>query len=489
MIEFYKASVVGIKNLFHSTSITLALFFTSVGIAYSATQIYYVSPEGNSPWSECQDIAFPCSVDTAVANATAGDTVLFLEGRYETTESTTYRPRYHARWKVTNSGTAENPITFMAYPYATVVINGTVGPMEDDQIRVFSTTGDHIIFDGFIIQANNGEKMGSIIIGYDSYDWNRTTDGCIIRNCVFNGGTSIVTSTDNREGLRIEWTTNTLVQNNRFYDYKNTDNNHNTSAIKMYHNKNTIIENSEIYNCSTGIYDKSDGQGSIYRYNYIHHCFEGLLITGFGNSIDPAYSSHPDGQIYHNVFSNQTRINIFGITQQGSHSRNQTVYNNTFFSGSSRGVSVQFGGGDNKKFYNNIIYGLPTDNDFRQLRWQSWGTTIAEVAECDHNQFGNLPSSFGVKIRYTSYLSLSDWQNSGALADGANPGEGSLASDPLFINISGQMNTLDDFRLTENSPCKGTGRDGVDMGAFIDRVGIGGNDTVIRMPAGLRIFQ
>jgi len=40
------------------------------------------------------------------------------------------------------------------------------------------------------------------------------------------------------------------------------------------------------------------------------------------------------------------------------------------------------------------------------------------------------------------------------------PGEGNFDLDPLFVNPAGR-----DYRLTPNSPCIGTGRDGADMGA------------------------
>lgn len=59
------------------------------------------------------------------------------------------------------------------------------------------------------------------------------------------------------------------------------------------------------------------------------------------------------------------------------------------------------------------------------------------------------------------------------MTNGGNPGGGSLASNPYFLNESGTMSVLNDFRLAPNSPCLGAGRNGVDMGANIDYVGVG----------------
>jgi hypothetical protein len=81
------------------------------------------------------------------------------------------------------------------------------------------------------------------------------------------------------------------------------------------------------------------------------------------------------------------------------------------------------GGGILTNCYNNILWGN--------------GITISMVngsqLYADHNTFGN-----------------TNW-----------PGEGNLEFDPLFLNPAAR-----DYRLTANSPCIGTGRDGADMGAY-----------------------
>lgn len=75
---------------------------------------------------------------------------------------------------------------------------------------------------------------------------------------------------------------------------------------------------------------------------------------------------------------------------------------------------------------------------------------------------------------YTNYTSIPAWQASGALVGGKNPGQGSLDCDPRFVNRSGKFESLADFRLVEDSPCRGAGRDGEDMGADVGRVGVRG---------------
>jgi hypothetical protein len=66
---------------------------------------------------------------------------------------------------------------------------------------------------------------------------------------------------------------------------------------------------------------------------------------------------------------------------------------------------------------------------------------------------------------------LPAWQTSGQLAGGGNPGEGSLNSNPRFVNAGGKFGSVEDFRLAPDSPCRKAGRAGQDMGADIDLVG------------------
>jgi uncharacterized repeat protein (TIGR02543 family) len=156
-----------------------------------------------------------------------------------------------------------------------------------------------------------------------------------------------------------------------------------------------------------------------------------------------------------------------------------TISNNTIYTGNAFGVNVQLGGGTEKKFYNNIIQGKRVDNYEGILKFFVYTNTIARdiiLTECDYNQFGNLDFLIRSKKSYTvnpiiDYLTLSAWQSSNELAGGGHPDVHSLASDPMFENASGTMLQLNDFRLASGSPCQGTGKNGVDMGADIDLAG------------------
>lgn len=323
--------------------------------------------------------------------------------------------------------------------------------------------------------------MGSVIIGYDiNNNWIESSDNCIIRNCTFDGGSTTILGTDNRECIRLEWTKNTLIQNCMIKNAKQINDYGNTSGIKMYFNRNVIIENNEFSNCSIGIYDKCQGEFSTFRYNFIHHCFKGIAAQSY--NLGDAVRNHPDMTIHDNVIAYNASIS--DVTEGVSSSDRMKIYNNTLYTGNRQIASVDLGGGVEKEFYNNIVYGLKRDNDVALLRfWPGNGTTAMPVTikSCDHNQFGNLANNFLIRFRlpntpsteWSNFKNLEQWQASTVLMDNSHPGMGSLASDPGFLNASGTMSELNDFRLAPDSPCRGAGRNGVDMGANIDLVGIG----------------
>ncbi|HEX8948210.1 MAG TPA: hypothetical protein VF790_04565, partial [Dissulfurispiraceae bacterium] len=123
--------------------------------------------------------------------------------------------------------------------------------------------------------------------------------------------------------------------------------------------------------------------------------------------------------------------------------------------------------GDQHVVYNNIMIGNGSEGTYRNVLG-------SQLTTSDYNQFGTMVY---IEKEGNFYSSLGSWQSSGSLANGGNPDTHSMASNPMFQNASGGLRQLGDFRLASNSPCKGAGYNGADMGANIDLVGIatGGN--------------
>ncbi len=447
----------------------ISILLLQFGIVQAGT--YYVSPTGSAAWSQCTNIDTPCSPEVSMANAVAGDTVYFRGGRYELYYDESKDPAYY--WyrgilSPSNSGTSANPITFVAYPEEVPILNcHTTSQLDSgpqDMCRAFGN-GDknYIVFDGFTIYADNGTKMGGLII--TGKNIGQRAVGNVVKNCVINGGSTVITSTDNREGIRLEETSNTLIQNCKLYNYRQTTDWHNTAAIKMYFNDNVTIEYLEIYNSSAGIYLKSDIDNSTFRYNYVHDSYSAIVGQVY------TIRNSDNNKIYNNVLANNSFMGLGVIQNEDATADGWQVYNNTIYN-SHYGIIAAKG---KWKIWNNILMG----NSNRSLRTYSGNILV----ESDHNQMSPLNNILRVYAADQSiYTTLTSWQNSGELEGGGNPGNGSLVADPKFVNSSGNMNQLDDFILAQDSPCKGAGRSGVDMGANIANVGYVPNRVVPKPP-------
>jgi hypothetical protein len=450
------------KKLFQlARKILLGLIFIFITNlpAYSAT--HYVSTDGSSTWEQSTNISTPCSATTAMSNASAGDTVYFRGGTYEVGQSV-YGGQ-NPVWRPSNSGTSENPIVFSAYSGETPVINATTGEDNDNSNCIGSVGKDYITWDGFTVQADNGVKMGSIYF----YD----TEGCILRNCTVNGGSTLIETNDNRETLRIDYSNDITVQYCIFYNARADDDYKDIGAIKMYDDTGVIIENCEMYDNTHGVYAKRRVNNLTVRYNFIHD--NKLAFRGNIYQIASEPRNSDTIKIYHNVFANNSfsgiAWDIGDVEGTDPHSNDCEFYNNTIYN-SVRGISyTQNQSGHGHVVYNNII----VDNSSIELN----GTFSADLDECDHNQFGTDSLTIRMRLYGTNtqtYTSLASWQSSGELVGGGNPGSGSLVSDPKFVNTSGSLDELADFALAGDSPCKGAGRSGVDMGADISLVGLQG---------------
>jgi parallel beta-helix repeat protein len=112
--------------------------------AFAAT--WFVSPSGTAT-SGCSSRAIPCSLDSATSGAIAGDTVVLMDGVYNT-------PLLAA-----NSGTATAWITFQADECATPIIQGPgPAPGDDDQSTgVGSHVAEYLRFRGIV---SRGWNMG-----------------------------------------------------------------------------------------------------------------------------------------------------------------------------------------------------------------------------------------------------------------------------------------------------------------------------------------
>ena len=422
---------------------------------------YYVSPNGNATWPNCATQNNPCrasNTSKAFLGAQAGDTVYFLDGIYSGLTYSEASYEYPA-WNPQNSGTYASPIAFKSLNQYGAHLIGLNNQVKQHVNMIGSMGRQYIVWDGF--------KMSAVdTSGNPSSATARFTNasGSAIRNCEIIGHT--VAWTDNREGVRIESSSNVLVENNIIHGYKSPDGNWNNAGTKQYYTNGVTFKNNEIFDNSVGMFPKNDTDNTTIINNYIHdNNKEGILISA-GNEGAQGHGY----TIANNIFANNAIFHIEYMNDGSFYLDDSVIHNNTFYGNVDSQVityrSIVTAGYDPLVLYNNIFWG-----DTYPLRTVYNYSTIKEE---DHNNFGGFTQIrlYDYGSNAATYSSLVAWKASGVLVGGGNPGEGSIAVNPQFVNSSGSMNQLSDFALASSSPCKGTGRNGADMGANVSLVGV-----------------
>ena len=463
--------------------------------AFVAGAIHFVSPTGSASWAQSSSINSPCSTAVAFTNAQADDTVYFRGGTYRTPKRN-FGDSYSGYYNPANSGTSSSHIVFMAYPSEVPLFSGLAGGSGDQtsaSINVYATifgtkNKSYLVFDGFSFEADTGKKMARMMVGIDHTDESTPQGHCIIKNCVFQGGSTANNSIDNNEGLRIEGNNYITVSNCKFVHYKMTTDYHNTSAIKTYWDTSCIITNCEFDSSTICVYIKEANPKVTVCNCFFKGNFEAFLVSS-----EIMNRSESDSlKFFNNILINSSHIsfNWEGAgSDSGTHGNDYLIYNNTFFGNVQ---NVLFGFTSTRhgaSFYNNISSGVTGTYN---LVTDDIGTWQNHIKQADHNEWGT-PFKIiriGDNGRNINYLSLTSWLASGELENpfdagcgsSKNPGCGDLTSNPQFINGSGLFNQPGDFVIASNSPCKHAGRNGVDnIGANPDSVGLqNGHATSIR---------
>jgi len=457
----------------------IALLFSSLLmtaiLAFSASAAdYYVSPDGNAEWPNCTTESNTCHPHTALDNAQAGDTIYFLDGTYSVEPNHGNPDWRRPAWQPVNSGTENNPITFKALNEKQAQLTRTISVGSEGAKMVGTYQQDGIIWDGFIIKVvdENGDVQNAL---------NKmiSTSYSAIKNCEIYGGPQSEGGANNIEGLRADFSVGSSVENCIFHGFIETSHSHNTSALKTYEADDFTIKNCEFYNNTVGIYLKGYPHKTATIKNNFFHDNNGYGLLFTVGTIEPSDGDDPANEnisIINNIFLGD-RIRIDHNT--GGKMNDCIVRNNTFYNAGYKWCAADAGRGH--KIYNNIFY---SDRGL-----SSYGTG-KYLSACDHNR---LDFEHPILLRHyedneASYSTLTAWQSSDELSDGSNPGTGSITGDPLFLNSSGKMNQISDFKLSVDSPCRGKGRNGSDMGADVSRVGVQSYHE-LSPPSSLKIIE
>ena len=474
-----------LRRYFILSSLILCLF---VAPAWAAT--YYVSASSISTlWSAAQSMDTPCTVETAFANAQAGDTVYFRGGTYNVPAKNTGNT-YTGYYSPTHTGTSGSPIVFASYhtiepSEPPAIMNGTAGGTGDkpEYATIFGNNyKDYITLDGFTIQADSGTKMGRIILYGNAEDY---STGLIVKRCTFNGGDVLTNegAMDNTDPIFLQYVDATLIQECTIYGSDILSGNNNVSGLKTYTNSNLTVEGCYFHSNNNAIYLKSGSHGVIIRNcHFYSNRTNHILIK------NDAYC-HDDVSIYNNLFRdaavNGIRIAIDNDLPSED-ADNMMIYNNTFYNASAPGTSVvQFEEAVDDRstgcvFRDNVIASPYGTGDY------ACGVLAkrfyAVAGGFDYNAYGAYPdvtTTWGshyrtlVEIRAATLFGLTEGNHNLNSVDGAI----------VFTNASGTLSGVSDFSLAPSSPGYKAGSDGNDMGADISLVGPDGSESEPSTPA------
>lgn len=376
-----------------------------------------------SPWRTIQKAA-----NTLVA----GDTVLVKKGTY--TELSSQGPDSDIpALKPQNSGTAGKYITYQAFPGDRVVIDQQRGGCG------FIIGGKHYIkIIGFEIKNTYSAGGG---VWTKSGSSNIIVDGNYIHNLDGPGGSNVA-------GIRFDSVVQATARNNHIHTIRVAGvNNGNASGITSYGMENVVIENNEMYDANNGIYHKmsSGGIGALIRRNIIHDTDRGIFYDVAGGGSPP----HINQRVTENILYNNTHAIIMEASDANGVNDGFYVWNNVI---QVVETAITIFNTKNIEVYNNVFVGRPIRKTIRLL------PTVSNVNFFDFNDYVSGADDYVVNMwaaNEASYTSLSAWQS------GTNYDPNGMTASPSFVD---ELNH--NYKLNSNSPLKGAGRNGEDIGAY-----------------------
>lgn len=446
--------------------------------AHAATK--YVSPSGSAIWSACTTSGTPCSVATAMSNATAGDVVRFLSGDYFPPNGTS-DPQLPS-WYPANDGTAGNYITLISDVRHGAVIHSAANQGVGTNHTGFGCyISDYIIFDGFTIDSDRetGDEVKhpflldscrNIIVQYMSFPtgWEHSdhTNGASIGVYGTSGaweGSDIIIRYNDVTGPTNDLTPTEAVVN--------------ACGIYVFEVNGIEIHNNTVHDANNGICWKTSTQNIEVHHNYLYN------INRIAFFPTPEINNPLVFYVHHNVVRN---ANILMFAEDppagGGTYSGLRIWNNTFYNDASHPLGVAYvapSGSANVsgialgqdagaqtarsvQFYNNIVAVSTTSRG-----WEINDDVTSDAMLGSPFNYNVYYISSGT-LRYiyngTNTTSFTTYQT--AINDDGEEANSST-SNPVFLNGSGNLNQVNDFKLNPStSPFLTNGYGSVERGAF-----------------------
>lgn len=340
--------------------------------------------------------------------AAAGDTVLVREGTYRGSSFVSYS----AVLKITNQGTAGNPITFQNYDGEAVVIDGTSGANQTTYgISIGNIAGDvaggGVVIDGFEITGADRDgiylqRVNDVVIRNNSIYYNNQTSGTasgyfagiggvagedilIENNRIYQNGYGIALYETDQLSETPDGSDNVVIRGNLIYGNSLSTNYGNSGGIAIRFGRDVVIERNVLWdNPDGGILGLGPFRWRVIGNASLNHWQdpgnkEGIKISVRGGAL--------------NVFAfNLSAFNgARGIDLADG--IGDVVVNNTFYANEAWGILAE---GLQTQLFNNVAAGnYPSsgewDRDLARVNKSSRITTVS-----DYNLFasatGQLPT-------------------------------------------------------------------------------------------------
>jgi len=308
----------------------------------------------------------------------------------------------------------------------------------------------NITIDGFSIHPR---------YAYQSAIWCESVNGLTIKNCALEPPNE---SYGFLEFARTQNCTNVLIKNNMMDTFNSASSYMSVFVISGGSNVtisgNTVVK---LNNLTGGNIDQT-GEGYV----------------GFYNVNGGEISKNKFGQ-HSRVFESTNYVEQVCIRLSGCSNivvRNNLIYDtrfqNSVLSGESRNVGIRVTNSNGIQIYHNTIDRLGPSSPSNGLGY-TYGVWVesGSVTEFHSNIISNTwapgaATCYGVWSNPILLINYSDIYGvvggtTGLYGGNASPGVGYISADPLYVDPSNY-----DYHLLPTSPCKGTGKNGEDMGCY-----------------------
>jgi hypothetical protein len=339
----------------------------------------YVSPTGNDATANGSINAPYRSINTALAAARSGDTIILRGG--------TYREGQNVRVRTPN-----------------ITIKSRAGEWAIIDLTTYNSGHNEDSGGYFDVDSSGGKLQGVEVMGgfyavclETKWDWGQAdragASNIIIEDCKLHDSRSdVVKVKPNCDNVTIRY--NEIYRSGRAYNGGNPNGEDNSEGIDNVNGDNMVVQNNYIHDiCSNAIYAKGGAINALIENNRIENAYGAGIMVGFDTSpeyfdtgVNPQYYENIGGVVRYNlvIHTGWEGIGLYA-------SKDAQVYNNTL-------VDVNYA----QNYHSALYFGITMQD------WEPRAGRPANVNPNIHHNIVSQPATFTrrpmIDIRYANEL-------------------------------------------------------------------------------------